>query len=101
MAIKATVETLHGEKRELYIRLNNVEASNHGVTSHALFRGFLSEDAFDKGKHFVWEREIQFTPDVGKPLWVQAYEALKQQLQDPADPLQAGLGAKAKIADLN
>jgi hypothetical protein len=77
MAIQATVETSFGEERELYIRLNNVETNNHGVTSHALFRGFLSQQAFEDGKHFVWERQIEFTPDVSQPIWPQAYAAVK------------------------
>lgn len=76
MAIKATVTTPHGEERELYIRLNNVESSNHGVASHALFRGFLSKEAFESGAHFLWEREVEFRADVSLPLWPQAYAAL-------------------------
>lgn len=77
MAIIATVETIHGEQRELYIRVNNVEVNNHGASASALFRGFLSQDAFDADKHFLWEREVQFTADVSQPLWEQAYTALK------------------------
>lgn len=76
MAIKAIVPTQFGEDREVYIRLNNVEASNHGATSLALFRGFLSKDAFKAGAHYVWEKWIEFTPDVSKPIWEQAYQAL-------------------------
>lgn len=76
MAIKATVTTLFGEEREVYIRLNNVEASNHGWASNALFRGFLSKEAFQAGAHYVWEKEIQFAPDVSQPIWQQAYAAL-------------------------
>lgn len=103
MAIKAKVETLSGETRECYIRLNHVDhVVNHDeLPAHALFRGFVSQEAFDNRKAFVWERSVEFVPDHERPLWVQAYEALKQQLQDPADPLQAGLGSKAKIADLH
>lgn len=80
MAIKAKVDTLHGENRELYIRLNNVEASNHGVKCHALFRGFLSEDAFNGGSHYMFEKRIEFDADVSSPLWDQAYEALKEDI---------------------
>ena len=86
MAIKATVETSYGEERELYIRLNNIEASNHGVESRALFRGFLSEDAYNSGKQFLWEHTVEFTPDVGKPLWDQAYRALKAVLLQVPPP---------------
>lgn len=77
MAIKATVETLFGSTQEVYIRLNNVEASNHRVKTVALFRGFVSKEAFDAGKHFVWEQTVEFDADVSNPLWGQAYEALK------------------------
>lgn len=88
MAIKATLETSHGEARELYIRLNNVEVSNHGVQASALFRGFLSKDAFDAGKGYVWELEIRFSATVDEPLWKQAYEALKSLPAEelPAEP---------------
>lgn len=79
MAIKATTETSFGEDRGLYIRLNSMETSNHGLTSHALFRGFLSKEAFQGGKSFVWERSVEFMADVSQPLWAQAYAALKAQ----------------------
>lgn len=79
MAIIAKVTTPFGEDRELYIRLNNVEASNHGAASLALFRGFLSKDAFKAGSHYVWEKWIEFTPEVSQPLWSQAYKALVTQ----------------------
>lgn len=81
MAIIAEVETQYGEKRKLYVRLNNIESSNHGVDSKALFRGFLSEQAFKDGKHFLWEETIRFKPDVSKPLWEQAYAALAEQVK--------------------
>lgn len=79
MAIKANIHTAFGEERECYIRLNNIEASNHGVTSRALFRGFLSLAAFEAGSHYVWEKTVEFDADVSKPLWSQAYEALVAQ----------------------
>lgn len=79
MAIKAKVTTMFGEDREVYIRLNSIEASNHGWASHALFRGFLSKDAFKAGAHYVWEKWIEFTPDVSKPIWEQAYAELVAQ----------------------
>lgn len=86
MAIKATVQTTYGEDRELYIRLNNVEVSNHGVESRALFRGFLSEEAFNSGKQYLWEHTVEFTPEVSKPLWEQAYRALKAVLVQVPPP---------------
>ena len=76
MAISATVTTMFGEDREVYIRLNNVEASNHGVKAIATFRGFLSADAFSAGAHFVWGTEVEFDCDVSQPIWPQAYAAL-------------------------
>ena len=79
MALIATVPTAYGEDRELYIRLNNVEASNHHAASVALFRGFLSKAAFQSGASFLWEKQIEFTPDVSKPIWQQAYVALIEQ----------------------
>lgn len=80
MAIMAEVETLHGETRKLYIRLNNVEASNHGVKCRALFRGFLSEKAFKEGKHFLWEEYVEFDGDATGKHWEQAYAALAKTL---------------------
>lgn len=77
MAIQATVATEYGEDRSLYIRLNNLESSNHGVASKAKFRGFLSQETFADGKHYLWERDIEFVADVSLPLWPQAYEVLK------------------------
>jgi microcystin degradation protein MlrC len=85
MAILATVETTYGEVRELYVRLNNIEASNHGVAAVALFRGYISSDAFESGKGFVWERSVEFAPDVSKPLWEQAYAAVKADVPGAMD----------------
>lgn len=79
MAIKATVTTQFGEDREVYIRLNSIEASNHGVLAQALFRGFLSKAAFESGAHYVWECGVEFAPDVSAPIWPQAYAALVMQ----------------------
>lgn len=80
MAIQGTVTTEYGEKRNLYIRLNNIEASNHGVPSSAKFRGFISKEAFDSGSRYLWEKDIEFVVDVSLPLWGQAYDALKIQV---------------------
>lgn len=76
MAIQATVTTQFGEDRKVYIRLNNIEASNHGFPATALFRAFLSREAFEAGAHYVWEKQVEFSPDVSKPIWPQAYAAL-------------------------
>lgn len=77
MAILSNQETSFGETRNIYIRLNNLSASNHGAKSIALFRGFLSKEAFESGKNYVFEKEIEFILDAGKPAWAQAYAALK------------------------
>ncbi|AUR93115.1 hypothetical protein NVP1183O_17 [Vibrio phage 1.183.O._10N.286.48.B7] len=80
MAILATVETQFGEDKELYIRLNNVEASNHGMKATALFRGFISKEAFEDGKNFMYEKEVQFNADVSSNLWEQAYSHIKLEI---------------------
>lgn len=80
MAIQAKVKTEYGEDRSLYIRLNNIEASNHGVPCHVKFRGFISKEAFEGGSRYLWEKDIEFLADVNLPLWAQAYDALKTQL---------------------
>lgn len=77
MAIRSTQETNFGETRELYVRLNNVEASNHGFKTNALFRGFVSKEAYDNGKTFVLEKAIEFDADVSQNLWAQAYTQIK------------------------
>lgn len=79
MAIAVTVRTQFGEDREVYVRLNNIEASNHGVAASALFRGYLSRAAYESGAHYVWECSIEFAADVAQPLWPQAYAALVAQ----------------------
>lgn len=75
MAILLKVETNYGEERELYIRVNNVEASNHGMKATALIRGFASKDAFENNKHYMYEESISFDADVSSNLWEQAYNA--------------------------
>lgn len=78
MAVAATMETNFGEQRQLYIRLNNVEGvNNHASPGVARFRGYVSHEAFQAGKAFVWERLVEFTPNVSQPIWPQAYDGLK------------------------
>jgi hypothetical protein len=79
MAITATVATEFGEDREVYIRLNNIEANNHGVKAMALFRGYLSQAAFQAGARYVWEASVEFVPDVSQPIWPQAYAVLEAE----------------------
>jgi hypothetical protein len=79
MGINAKIMTAFGEKRDCYIRLNSVEASNHRAASQALFRAFLSKAAFEGGAQFVAEFAVEFYPDVSLPVWPQAYEALVEQ----------------------
>lgn len=77
MALVANLETLYGETRQLYVRINNVEASNHGQPAYILVRGFLSREAFEAGKHYVWEQQYEFQASVADPLWAQGYVHLK------------------------
>ncbi len=79
MAIIAKIQTTFGETRECYIRLNSMEASNHGVSTNALFRAFLSAEAFQSGAHYVAQFNVDFIADVSAPLWEQAYAALIEQ----------------------
>jgi len=81
MAIIAKVDTRMGEKRSLYIRANSSSASNHGVESTMLFRGFLSKEAFDNGASYVWEQTVNFYADITLPLWEQAYSELKKDIE--------------------
>lgn len=83
MAVKATVETNFGEERELYIRVNNLEASNHGAHCLAKFRGFTSQAKYQEGFGYVWERDIEFSPDIALPLWEQAYNEFKLVIDHP------------------
>lgn len=85
MAIQARITTIFGEERDCYIRLNNIEASNHGQPAQALFRAFLGRAAFEAGHHYVAELPVEFAADVSRPLWGQAYDALKERLPDAAD----------------
>ena len=79
MAITTTIQTSFGEERECYIRLNNMEASNHGMPAKALFRAFLSQATFADGSHYVAEFDVEFQADVSKPLWSQAYAELIEE----------------------
>jgi len=78
MAVTVKGETDFGEERELYWRLNNFEQlANHGVKAVARFRAFASEEAFRSGKHFMAEKLIEFDVNTKKPVWSQAYAALR------------------------
>ncbi|MBN9220411.1 MAG: hypothetical protein J0I79_20885 [Mesorhizobium sp.] len=82
MALKAILETSFGETRELYVRLNNFDTVSKHAQSAARFRGFLSQEAFEAGKSFVWEREISFVADLSDgadAIARQAYGALRGQ----------------------
>jgi hypothetical protein len=85
MAVSIKLETIHGETRELYVRLNNIESNNHGQPSIALFRGFLSEQAFRDGRHYLFEELVEVDADVSLPLWQQAYDALRARYPDAVD----------------
>lgn len=80
MSIQAIVKTVYGEERDLYIRLISAELNNHGEKSTALFRGFTSKEAFENKSHYVYEHGVEFIADVSEPLWEQAYNELKKEL---------------------
>jgi hypothetical protein len=88
MAIQMVVDTDFGETRELYIRINNIDAlNNHGSKCSVLFRGYISEAAFEARKGYMWERQIEFVPDVAQNIWEQAYTELKSQMAAPENTL--------------
>jgi hypothetical protein len=101
MGVIATLETTYAERREMYVRLNNIEQlSNHGIMAVARFRGFASKDAFEAGKPFIFEILIEFEADITKTIWKQAYAALKAH--DPVTPLNEAIAkANAALADAN
>lgn len=80
MAISTVLTTTFGEARTCYVRLNNMDVSNHDFPSTALFRGYISKEAFDSGSHYVWEKGIEMMADVSLPLWPPAYDALALEL---------------------
>lgn len=80
MAIITKVETIHGENRELYLRVNNVEVVNHNVPATATIRGFTSREAYESKKHYIYENVIDFNADVSGNLWEQAYNAFCDNL---------------------
>lgn len=85
MAISARIETNTGETKELYLRVITVDANNHGALSSALVRGFISQEAFDDGKHFAHEESFEFNVDVSTSLWEQVYSHLKSKYPDSVD----------------
>jgi hypothetical protein len=85
VALKIKLPTAFGETRALYVRVNNVEQmTNHDEAGPdaVRFRGYLSKAAFDARANFAWEMILPCRIDVSKPLWPQAYAALKAH--DPA-----------------
>lgn len=79
MALLVTMDTVLGKDKPIYVRVNTLTLSNHGVEAPALLRGFASEEDYRSGAPFVWEREFNVSPiDVSMPLWPQAYENLKK-----------------------
>lgn len=87
MAVLANVKTQHGEDRELYVRVNNIETSNHGVMSTVLFRGFISQEAFKDGYSFLYEESIEFVVDPALNIWEQAYKEYKIKYPESLDVL--------------
>ncbi len=79
MAIIATVKTMYGEDRELYIRINHAEINNHNVNSEFTFRGYLVEVDYSEAK-YIYEHIINMIVDVTGNIWQQAYEKLKEEI---------------------
>lgn len=77
MALQKRVIDDLGRDVELYVRLNSAEISNHGVTSHFLFRGYASKEALIEGGRFLWEQSLEVSIDVSLPIWAQAYDAIR------------------------
>lgn len=77
MALQKRVIDDLGRDVELYVRLNSVEISNHGVGGHLLFRGYASKEAFTGGGRFLWEQSLEVSIDVSLPIWAQAYAAIR------------------------
>lgn len=84
MALMIQLDSKHGLDQPLYWRLNNFEQFSNRepdgrrLPAVARFRGFLSEDAFRAGKHFLDERLVEFTPSsASADMASEAYEALK------------------------
>ena len=78
MALLVTMDTVLGKDKPIYVRVNTLTLSNHGVEAPALLRGFASEEDYRAGAPFVYERELDVSPlDVSEPLWGQVYANLK------------------------
>ncbi|NDV87034.1 hypothetical protein GTW51_10005 [Aurantimonas aggregata] len=91
MAIKVVTRTDSGEERELYIRLNNFDTLSKHAPSVVIFRGFISQEAFERRFEKVWERVIEFEADLSKGadrIGLQAYEALTRECPEFADALE-------------
>lgn len=95
MAVINNLRALSGEDRDLYVRLialesvpNNQPDGTLSVPAAAVFRGFISQDAFKDGGNFVWERTVEFVPKFRGDIRKEAYAALKAQ-PDFADAVEA------------
>lgn len=85
MAIKAVVTTSYGEERELYLRLNSIVISNHGVKSTGLVRGYISEEAYRTGMQYIYEIEVDIDIAVNSNAWEQVYAELNKIYIDAID----------------
>lgn len=85
MAILTKVLTEFGEEKELYLRINSAELSNHGVESTALVRGYLSEQAFKDDLRCMYEDIVTCNVDVSRNVWEQFYSELKNKYSSAVD----------------
>lgn len=84
MALIIALDNKHGIDQPLYWRLNNFDALSNRepdgrrLPAVARFRGFLSEDAFRAGKHFLDEMLVEFVPtSASADMAAEAYVALR------------------------
>lgn len=78
MAVTVTLDTIYGETRETYVRINTLSTNNHGGGSFVLFRGFISREGYKSGASYFWEKELEMMLHISEPLWPQAYRELKK-----------------------
>jgi hypothetical protein len=85
MGLLVKKELKNGMQGEFYLRVNNVEASNHNTKNFALVRYYASKEAFDSGKNFIEEDGIEFECACSDNLWEKAYLKLRETYPDAVD----------------
>lgn len=98
MALQAELLTNHGESRSVYIRLNNIDNMTKHTFWNALFRGYISKEAFEGNWGYCWELVVSFKGDENRPAREQAYEALRAY--DPTVEIEENLRERQRDVDL-